>query len=718
MLDWLARKFEQRRSILHGKFQRILNENVEIPVKAVEVDWIKLGNQALNANNLPDAEKYYREALNIAPREAGAYVNLGFVKLQQKEFDEARTLLKYALEIDPENFDAWYILGGIHEIENDFAAAIELYRKVIVIKPDFNLAYHDCGRLLQLGGQRAEALEVVKSGIAHIPNETEFYLVAGILQLGLGQLADAISSYESAMLLEPESPEPYINMVSAMISMGDYAGAVEHGQIAVQLNPSNSLAHDNLGAALLYSNQTQQAIEAFEQALLVEPRMTSAIGNLGSAYLSRGNLDLAISHSRRALSHDPMHVGATSNLLFALNYHPELTAETIYEDYKKFNETIGVPLQKMWRPHVNAAAGHRKLRVGYVSPDFRRHSVMQFMEPILTCHDKSAFELYAYAEVMSVDEVTARVKNIVSHWRSTVGMTDAAVVQMIRDDQIDILVDLAGHTGGNRLRVFACKPAPVSVSWIGYGYTTGLTAIDYYLTDAINTPLGSEHLFSEKPWRMSRPPYVYRPNPAMGVVGTLPAIERGFVTFCTLTRPVRVNQRVVRAWADILKRVPNSRLVVDSKSYSDEVTREGLIEQFQSIGIDRDRLDIGYHSPPWDLMRSVDISLDCFPHNSGTTLFESLYMGVPFITLEGRPSVGRLGATILHGVGHPEWIATSEEEYVELAVSLAADVNRLAHYRVKLRDEMEQSTLLDEAGFTRALEEAYRKMFDIWKCGK
>lgn len=718
MLDWMGRQFEKRRAALHNKLQRSLTASVPLALPTSGPDWQKLGSQALNDNNHVEAERCYQMALNLAAADASAYVNLGFVKLEQRQLGEARGLIQKAVELDPLNFDAWYILAGIHELEQDRPTAITLYQKVIDLKPDFKLSYHDCSRLLRLAGHNNAALDVVKAGITCSPDHADFHLEAGVLQLGLGQIDEAFASYERVMVLEPEAPEAYVNMAGALISLGAYAGAVEQSQIAIRLNPRFSLAHDNLGLALLYLDQTEEAMAAFEVALTIDADMTSVICNIGSVYLAQAKLDNAIKQYHRVLSLDPTHVGARSNLLFGLNYHPDLGAQEIYQAYEQFNQTIGVPLQASWMPHTNATAVNRRLRVGYVSPDFRRHSVMRFLEPILTLHDGQAFEVFAYAEVMSMDDVTTRVKGLVSHWRSTVGMTDAAIVQMIRADQIDVLIDLAGHTGGNRLRVFACKPAPVSVSWMGYGYTTGLPAIDYYLTDTTSAPVDSEHLFAEKPWRMSRPPYVYRPDSAMGAVGVLPALDRGYVTFCTLTRPVRVNHRVVRVWAEILRRLPNTRLVVDSKSYSDPVTRGGLIEQFVSLGIEPSRLDIGYHTPPWDLMRSVDISLDCFPHNSGTTLFESLYMGVPYITLAGRPSVGRLGATILQGVGHSEWVATSEDEYVELAVDLASDLTRLAHHRAHLRGDMEHSPLMDELGFTRALENTYREMFEIWESSK
>jgi predicted O-linked N-acetylglucosamine transferase (SPINDLY family) len=262
--------------------------------------------------------------------------------------------------------------------------------------------------------------------------------------------------------------------------------------------------------------------------------------------------------------------------------------------------------------------------------------------------------------------------------------------------------------------VFARKPAPVSVSWLGYGYTTGLSAIDYLLTDATCAPEGSEHLFVETPWRLPGTAYAYRPSEGMGEVNALPALEQGYVTFGTLTRSVRMSHRTIRVCAEILKRLTNARLVIDSHNFREPAMQELLAGKFVAAGVERERLSIGYHTPQWDVLRGMDIGLDCFPHNSGTTLFESLYLGVPYVTLAGRPSVGRLGSTILEGLGHPEWIARTEEEYVEKAVALASDLPALATLRVGLRAEMQQSPLMDEAGFARRVEEAYRRMWKRW----
>ena len=342
---------------------------------------------------------------------------------------------------------------------------------------------------------------------------------------------------------------------------------------------------------------------------------------------------------------------------------------------------------------------------------------MAMLEPLLAHHDKTQVEVYAYAELFGEDDLTDHYRSHADHWIPTKGMSDEALAERIRSDGIDILVELAGHTAGNRLLAFARKPAPVSLSWLGYGYTTGLSAIDYFLTDAVMTPKGSEALFSEQPWRIATPVFTYRPAAGMGEVGDLPAAQRGYVTFGTLTRSIRINHHLIRVWADILKSVPNSRLVIDSLNFKRPAMQESLAARFAEQGINRERLEIGFHSPPWDVLRGIDIGLDCFPHNSGTTLFETLAMGAPYITLAGRPSVGTLGSSILHGAGHPEWIAGSEGEYVAKAVELANNRSELASIRASLRGQMQSGSLGDETGFARKVENAYRSMWKIW-CGK
>ena len=318
----------------------------------------------------------------------------------------------------------------------------------------------------------------------------------------------------------------------------------------------------------------------------------------------------------------------------------------------------------------------RRLRVGYVSPDFRQHAVALFAEPLLAAHDHSAVELHCYAEVPAPDAVTERFRALADHWHSTVGLSDEELAEQIRRDRIDVLVDLAGHTAGNRLLAFARKPAPVQVAWLlGHGYTSGLSAMDAFLADAELAPPGSDGLFSERLVRLSRIPLAYAPPAEMPDVAPLPARANGFVTFGYFGRTVRLNDAVLAAWARILHAVPGSRLMLNSAPFGEPAGREQMAARFAALGIDPARLDLVYTSPQprtWAAYGEIDIALDPFPHNAGTTTIEALWQGVPVLTLAGRPTVGRFGAAILHAVGLDDWVTDDVDAYVARAVTAAA----------------------------------------------
>ncbi|WP_200930589.1 tetratricopeptide repeat protein [Pseudorhodoferax sp. Leaf274] len=565
-------------------------------------------------------------------------------------------------------------------------------------------------------GDHAQGERQARALLELHPQEGFLWKALGAMLQQLGRKQEALAAKVRATELLPRDAEALCNLGRAHFELGDSAAAAAVLQRAVALAPRHAEAHNNLGLALNALGEVARAHDCFRQAVALQPDFAEALNNLSGIYTSQGLIDESVGVLQRAVAARPDYQIAFDNLLFVLNYHPDKTAEEIRAAYAEFDRVFGLPARRQWRPHTNPALAGRRLRVGYVSPDFRHHACSFFMEPLLQGHDRAAIEVFAYAEMRDEeDAVTARYQGVVDHWVPTRGLSDAALAERIRADGIDILVDLAGHTRGNRLSVFALKPAPVSLSWMGFGYTTGLTAIDHYLTDAAHVPPGSDHLFSEAPWRLADAPFaVYRPGEGMGEPGPLPALRKGHVTFGTLTRGVRINQHTVRVWAAILQRVPGARLVVDSRSYLDPVLAEALAARFAVHGIARDRLEIGCHSPPWDVLRGIDIGLDCFPHNSGTTLFESLYMGVPIVSLAARPSVGRVGSAVLHGLGRPEWVAQTEDGYIGQAVALAQDLPRLAALRAGLREEMRASALMDEPRFVRAVEDAYRAMFARW----
>ena len=598
--------------------------------------------------------------------------------------------------------------------EDRLDAAAECYRQAAELDPRDAGALTNLGFVLTQQNRFAEAEPVLRRAVDADPRSHDAFYLLGSALKRQGRLAEASEAFENALKLEPGFAVCLRDLCLLQLDGRNFAKARLLAETGVRLHPEHADFHYYLGTVLHEYREFDKAKSCLQKALALHPDYAHVHNNLGNTLLEQGLMDAAIQSYREALALNPAYIDAHSNLLFALNYHPDLAAEDIFTAYQQYDQALGLPQRALGREHGNERNPHRRLKVGYMSPDFHQHSIRHFLEPLMAHHDKEVVEVFAYAEQSGEDETTARYRQYADHWVPTQGMSDDALAQHIRDDRIDILVDLAGHTAGNRLSVFARKPAPVSVSWLGYGYTTGLSAIDHLLTDDVGAPAGCEHLFSERPWRLATPGYAFRPADGMGPVSALPAIERGYVSFGSLTRSVRINHRSIRVWSEILERVPRAHLVVNSKSYQDAATCASLKEKFTVLGIAAERLEFGFHSPPWDVLRGLDIGLDCFPHNSGTTLFETLYMGVPFVTLAGRPSVGRLGSSILHGVGRPEWIAQTEDEYIDRAVALACDLPALSVVRSQLRAEMEASPLRDEAAFARKTEVAYRRMFALW----
>ena len=676
-----------------------------------------LGGVLKDQGNMDAAAESFRNALNINPKFAVAYCNLAGV-LQAKGLpDEAMANLRQAVTINPQFALAHNNLGCALKELGQFDDAVASYHRALEIKPDYAEAHNNLGSALKALGQLDDAVACYRRALQIKPDYAEAHYNLGVALQAFGLLDDAVACYRRALEIKPDFAEAYSILGGALEELGRLDDAVASCRRALEIKPGFAEAHNNLGVALKDLGQLDDAVASYHRALEIKPDYAEAHSNLGVALQDLGQIDDAVACYHRALEIRSDIADVKSNLLFCLNYHADLSAEEIYRAYREHDALYGLPLRSTWRPHTNDKTPNRRLRIGYVSPDFRIHSCRSFLEPLLSRHDKTQVEVYAYAELDKEDELTARYRSYVEHWIPTKGLGDEALAERIRSDGIDILVDLAGHTRDNRLSVFARKPAPVSLSTLGFGYTTGLSAIDYFMIDAAAIPEGSEGLFAEQPWRLATPGFIYQPAAGMGEVSSLPALQRGYITFGTLTRSIRINHRTIRVWSEILKQVEGSRLVIDSSNFKAPAMQDDLAAKFAAHGIARERLELGYHSPPWDVLRGIDIGLDCFPHNSGATLFESLYLGVPFITLAGRPSVGRLGSSILQAAGHPEWIAGSEEDYVARAVSLAGDPKRLAAHRAALRGEMESSAMFDEADFVRKTEEAYRQMWQRWCAG-
>ena len=564
------------------------------------------------------------------------------------------------------------------------------------------------GKFTQIIGRDPELTRIY-------PSSYNLLNIFGSANLSLERYQEAIKYFIKAIKLNPHKPTIYYNLGLAYHHIGNMEEAITYYEKAIELKPDYAEAYCNLGMSFNEKRDLEKAIESYEETIKIDPNHAGAYMNLGNAFVLCGDCHTAIENYKKAISLDDGTNNFLGGLLFASNYSHDMSAEEIFEYYKQYDKQFGLPHKSKWKPFAQPKNPHKKLKIGYVSPDFKKHAIQNFLLPILTHHDHQKFEIYAFAELKKEDSLSLKYKSYADHWIRTDRMNDDMLVQKIRELEIDILVDLAGHTRGNRLSVFAQKPAPVSLSWLGYGYTTGLSAIDYFLTDEVVVPKGREHLFSEQPWRLNNYAFFcYQAKTVMGEVSPLPALENKFITFGSLTRAIRINDRVVKTWAAILKRVKNSKLIINSTSFNNTKLKDRYIKKFHDQGIETQRLDFYSQSPPWNSMRQIDIALDCFPHNSGTTLIEYIYMGTPFINYSNRPSVGRIGASILTTLGRPEWITFSEQEYIEKAVSLATNTRKLAKIRETLREEMETSPLMDQKGFVCELEKTYQNMWDKW----
>jgi len=630
------------------------------------------------------------------------------------ELDECEALAHVLLGADAGNGLVWKVLGAVLHRKGNLQQAIAAMRRAIEFSPNDAEACNNLGAVLKDTGQLNEAETVLRQAVKLNPHLAEAANNLAVTLMASGHLKEAENYFLQALKSKKNSSEILCNLGLCRKLMHRFKEAEECLRDCLRLAPNSAIAWNCLGAVYQEQSKLTEAEDCLRKSLTYAPTSVETLANLGNTLLAQGRQEEAEACYRQAINNNPDDVNSWNGFLFAANYHPYRTAEDLYQFYRQYNEKFGFPLQDGWQPHRNDRNFPRRLRVGYVSPSFFHHPTRNFLEPLLEGHDRSLIEVFLYAELLREDKVTHGYQQQTEHWIPTAGLSDDQLASRIREDRIDILVDLAGHTGNNRLLVFARKPAPVSLHWLDFGYTTGLKAIDYYLTDLPGAPIGSEHLFSERLWRLPGPAFAYRPTPGMGKVSPLPALSNKFVTFGSLSRAIRFNSRTVQTWAAILRQVPESKLIIDSGNFKDSATQERLISQFTALGIARSRLEIGYHSPPWDILRSIDIGLDCFPHNNGTTLFEFLYMGIPFVTLAEKPSVGRIGCSVLEGVGHPEWIAWTEEEYIAIAVKLAIDREKLAETRSSLRGTLQSSDLMNEHLFCRRVEEAYQQMFELW----
>lgn len=594
-----------------------------------------------------------------------------------------------------------------------------IYKQVLKAEPENEHANHFLGIIASQAGKNELAVEFISKAIAKNPAEASYLLNLGNVFRNQNNLPEALAAYQKALALKPDFPEAHYNLGLALQELGRLEEAVASYRQAIKLNADYAKAYNGLGIALRKLGRLDEAAAAFRQVLRISPGLASANNNLGNVFLAQGHLPEALATYRQALAAKQDYSLAHSNILMTLNYFPDITQEDIYRESLQWADQHASRLLADEPLYENTRDRERKLRIGYVSPDFRDHSVASFFEPVLRAHDREAVEVFCYTDVRLPDAVTGRLQSQSDHWLSITGLADAAVASQIRTDAIDILVDLSGHTQDNRLLVFARKPAPVEVSWLGYPNTTGMKAVDYRLTDAIADPAGtSVTLHSESLIRLQGGFLCYQPEESAPDVTGPPCQELGYITFGSFNNLTKLNLEVVRCWAEILHLVKDSRLLLKSKHFSNEAIRSEFMQLFAAEGIAADRLELygwmPYKHGHLELYNRLDIGLDPFPYNGTTTTCEALWMGVPVLTLSGDRHSCRVGASIMHQIGFDDLVVKSGEDYVNAARALADDRESLQETRSQLRTIMQESPLMDSRSFVQDLEDAYRQMWHKW----
>ncbi|MBI4190857.1 MAG: tetratricopeptide repeat protein [Betaproteobacteria bacterium] len=485
---------------------------------------------------------------------------------------------------------------------------------------------------------------------------------------------------------------------------------------AVALDPDHIAARFNLGNLLYGANKIDAAAEQYLAILAVQPNNHNALNNLGLALLQSGQAAEAVRMFRKALGEHPEFEEAGNNLLLALTLTPGVTAEDLFEEHLRHTSRMNVTGPAHAGDYQKSPDPRRQLRIGYVSGDFKNHPVAWFLEQVLAHHDVRRFEIFCYSNWYKADAVTTTLKQHADAWRQINELTDDMAAERVRRDGIDILVDLSGHTNGGRLGLFARKPAPLQITYLGYANTTGLSAIDYRITDAYCDPAGkSEGYYVETLLRLPDCMWCYHPHKNMPDVGALPAMSNGYVVFGSFNNAMKINSELTAWWSRVLRMVPNSKLVI--ACLPEGRTRERLLQEFMSQAIDTSRIELLGRLPMrefWRLHHRVDIALDSFPCNGGTTTCDTLWMGVPVVSWCGDRFVSRAGYSILANVAMEDMVAYNAEGYVAIAGSLARDLSRLEKLRLGLRERLRASPLLDVARFTRHLESAYRKVWEDW----
>jgi protein O-GlcNAc transferase len=567
-------------------------------------------------------------------------------------------------------------------------------------------------RLLRAHDKPADAA----SAIASNADLSRDYKLQGDQFLDQGKLPEAAGFYRQAIAADADNAAAHNNLGLVLTSGQQYDEAIMHFQRALAVDAKSYNSLYMLGIIAQQRGDIDTAVGHFTQAIAIQPEFPDALHRLGGLLREQAKLAESVACYRQANAIHAEQPSTWSDLLLALQFEGRLSQAEMFAEHLRYAEQFEAPLIAQRQPHrvdISDQSPQRRLRIGYVSPDFRRHSVALFVLPILAAHDRTQFEIFGYYCHPETDPMTQEIAALCDHFLPCAHMPDDALAERIRDDRIDILIDLAGHTAHNRLPVFCRKPAPIQVSYLGYIDTTGLAAMDYRLAHVDTDPPENDRYYSEKLYRFSEHLWwAYRPAPDLPDVTPLPTLANGYVTFSSNNHVSKISMAMLDTWAALLNAIPSARLVM--MGVTSEVARAAFLARFTGHGVAIARIRFHGMLPLADyrrVLQQCDISLDSFPYNGGTTSCETLWLGLPLVTMKGQSFVTRMGYALLKEIGLSDLVADTPADLVRIAVGLANDLPRLEQLRNGMRARLAQSTLADEAKFTRGLEQAYRQMW-------
>jgi len=676
-----------------------------------------LAHHQAGQRNLADSR--YQRALAIEPKEPDALHYLGILRHQEGHSSAAADLIAQAVSLRPNDAAACNNLGVVLDALGRRDEAVKAYDRAIAIRPDYAEAWNNRGNALLGLARPSKALESYDRALAVKPDYPEAHNNRGVALHGLGRFMEAVASFDRALRARANYAEALNNRGSALLALGDAGSALESFDCALALSPNYAEPLFNRGNVLVELKRYEAAIASYDRALAVRPYYAKALNNRGNALKDQGRLEEGVASYQQALVVKPDYADAHSNLLFAQQYMHKYSEADLLAEARRYGEVFVE--NEIPKAFLNERKTPRRLRIGYVSGDFHSHPVGFFSARVLEAHNPVAVEVVCYSNHSKIDHMTRRFQGAADHWRPIADLSDADASALIAQDRIDILVDLSGHTGRNRLPLFARRTAPVQVSWLGYPGTTGLRAIDYLIMDQYALLPGEEGFSTEAIVRLPHGRFCYSPPDYAPAPVDPPLIPRNAVTFGSFNNISKIGPKVIEIWAAILRAIPDSRLLFKWRSLDDAATRCRLSDAFTAAGVSRHQLEYQRSSHHVDLMAQygeVDIALDPFPFSGGLTTCEAFWMGVPVITFPGDRVASRHILNSFENLGLSDCVADSAQDYVERASALASNPARLLSLRHSLRPRMAASPLCDGTRFAAALEWSFDRMWRSWCRGQ